>query len=496
MDCFGIFEGGGAKGLAYAGVVRAIQDRQALRFKGYAGTSAGAIVAALLAAGFDWREIFDYEDGTEEPTGALDIEFARYFGGRASGWNAGAYRLYQSLKLVQPILQALYAATGSGFSLDAFVRYFNQILWDRLGERATSKDGVIRFYDMPSDVDLRIVATNLTKGEMTVFSRHFPYFGASVADAVGASIAAPGVFRPRRLFLKLTPDDPGQDHVFVDGGLTCNFPFYLFEADRPWPEGQLVPVVGFRLTEPPGRRVANMVRMLTATISGAQDPRHLPVRNLRLFETPVAIGTFDFLLSAGKKREACREACDRASASLNNMLALLSRSKVTDLLEALRENVAEVTGLELAQLRANIMVRVRDPGPAPGDFGDHMVLFSASDNPDSDHDDCLLLPIGHGAAGRVYQSLEPLECDLRRVGHQQLGLNKYQRRLVKEGMVGIYSFPVLVEGTGGDGDRVLGVLNLDVFGDADPTLLWKDHTVDTQVRYALAFLMILLRGET
>src|SRR5690349_22269497 len=47
----GVFEGGGAKGAAYGPALRAFRD-EGCWFKSVAGASAGAITAALVAAGF------------------------------------------------------------------------------------------------------------------------------------------------------------------------------------------------------------------------------------------------------------------------------------------------------------------------------------------------------------------------------------------------------------------------------------------------------------
>src|SRR5262245_32069806 len=52
----GVFEGGGAKGLAYAGALRALKERKCW-FRAVAGSSAGAITAALIAAGLDFDEM-------------------------------------------------------------------------------------------------------------------------------------------------------------------------------------------------------------------------------------------------------------------------------------------------------------------------------------------------------------------------------------------------------------------------------------------------------
>ncbi len=54
----GLFEGGGAKGLAHVGGLKAAEERK-VRFLGVAGSSAGAIVAALVAVGYTADELFE-----------------------------------------------------------------------------------------------------------------------------------------------------------------------------------------------------------------------------------------------------------------------------------------------------------------------------------------------------------------------------------------------------------------------------------------------------
>src|SRR5512144_2036470 len=49
-DCSGVFEGGGCRASAYAGAYSSAYEH-GVRFSEVAGTSAGAIVAALIAAG-------------------------------------------------------------------------------------------------------------------------------------------------------------------------------------------------------------------------------------------------------------------------------------------------------------------------------------------------------------------------------------------------------------------------------------------------------------
>lgn len=58
MKAFGTFKGGGVKGLAHVGAYKAARDR-GIEFVGVSGTSAGSIVAALIAVGYSPDELFD-----------------------------------------------------------------------------------------------------------------------------------------------------------------------------------------------------------------------------------------------------------------------------------------------------------------------------------------------------------------------------------------------------------------------------------------------------
>lgn len=61
----GVFSGGGIKGFALIGAYQAIEER-GLKFKRVAGTSAGSIVAALIAANYTSKEVY-------QPIDELDL---------------------------------------------------------------------------------------------------------------------------------------------------------------------------------------------------------------------------------------------------------------------------------------------------------------------------------------------------------------------------------------------------------------------------------------
>lgn len=76
-ETYGIFEDGGAKGLAHIGALAAAEEHH-IAFTGVAGSSAGAIVASLIAVGYRPSELFDpaSTDGKQ----IFDHDFVSFFG--------------------------------------------------------------------------------------------------------------------------------------------------------------------------------------------------------------------------------------------------------------------------------------------------------------------------------------------------------------------------------------------------------------------------------
>mgnify|MGYP003484396654 CR=1 FL=1 len=57
----GVFSGGGIKGFAYVGAIQALEEK-GIKFERVAGTSAGAILATFIAAGFNAQELEEIFD--------------------------------------------------------------------------------------------------------------------------------------------------------------------------------------------------------------------------------------------------------------------------------------------------------------------------------------------------------------------------------------------------------------------------------------------------
>jgi NTE family protein len=225
-----VFEGGGVKGIALAGAYRELAER-GYRPACLAGTSAGAIVAALVAAGYRGEEI--------ESLVLHTLRFAD-FADPALGAHLG--RPAEILGLMR----------HRGMHSGARFR-------DWLSEQLAAK-GITRFGDLRDDgasadsrrYRLQVIASDLTARRMLVLPRDAPVLGVDpdeleVAAAVRMSMSVPVLFDPVIHRNECT----GDDHVIVDGALLSNFPVWLFDA----PAGIAPRFPTFGLTlERPGQR--------------------------------------------------------------------------------------------------------------------------------------------------------------------------------------------------------------------------------------------------
>ncbi len=172
MDIDLVFSGGGVKGFALLGAYEAIEEK-GLRWKRLAGTSAGALLSALLSAGYSARDIARLLE---------ELELEQFLDERPlwipfSLWKW--VRLYWHLGLYQ----------GKAF--------------ERWLEAALAARGVRTFQDVPAG-SLYIVASDVTNGRIVVLPDDLAIYGIdpgsfSIAKAVRMSISIPYFFEPVRL---------------------------------------------------------------------------------------------------------------------------------------------------------------------------------------------------------------------------------------------------------------------------------------------------------
>jgi NTE family protein len=264
-----VFEGGGVKGIALAGAVSEAM-RRGHEFVNVAGTSAGAIMASLVASGFGPGEI-------EQVLKGIDFQA---FCDRSP---------LDRLPLLGPVLSV---AIDKGIYEGV---YFERWIGDLLATKGvrTFRDLVIPEYadDERFRYRLQVIATDLTHGEMLVLPRDAGRLGVEpddleVAAAVRMSMSIPYFFEP----VTLTAPDGSRTFV-VDGGVLSNFPVWLLDddsADPPWP------TIGFKLVAPDEDRPAridgpfSMLVALASTMIEAHDRLYIEESD---FARTIAIDT-------------------------------------------------------------------------------------------------------------------------------------------------------------------------------------------------------------
>jgi NTE family protein len=153
---------GGARGLAHIGVIRML-EREGVTVDVVAGSSMGALVAAAWASGRTADELEQI---------AMQVKGKRWF-----------------LKLLNPMFP------GAGVVRGLSVYHFLETIMDGV----TFDDTMI---------PVKIVACDYHTMEEVVFER------GKLVDAIRASIAIPGIFRPMK----------HQGHTLIDGGLASPVP--------------------------------------------------------------------------------------------------------------------------------------------------------------------------------------------------------------------------------------------------------------------------------
>lgn len=282
-----VFQGGGVKGIALVGAYSVLSE-EGYRPQNVAGTSAGAIVATLIAAGYT----------ADELEGMLaETPFSTFLDG---GWEDRIPFLGAPLSIL------LDQGIHEGRAFDEWMR-------ERLAAKGVGRFGDLVVPEFADDARYRhrvqVVASDVTARRLLVLPMDAPSLGIEpdemdVALAVRMSMSIPIVFEPVR---HRAPDGT---HVIVDGGMLSNFPVWLFDSeDIPdWP------TFGLKLVDPGPREpvvrsglgafgwgpfgaTVDYLTGLVATMVDAHDKLHLErsdfVRTIPISNLGVEATAFD-----------------------------------------------------------------------------------------------------------------------------------------------------------------------------------------------------------
>ncbi|WP_338451660.1 patatin-like phospholipase family protein [Niallia oryzisoli] len=272
----GVFSGGGIRGIALIGAIEEIEKR-GYQFARVAGASAGAIIAALTAAGYKSKEIFTLID---------DMDLTMLLDERKS------FLPFSLTKWV-----ALYWTLGL-YKGDALEEWLEEML---------ARKGLRTFSDLPHQ-KLRIVASDITNGRLMVIPDDLNQYGLdpksfSIARAVRMSCSIPYFFEPVRLKVDR------ETIIIVDGGVLSNFPIWLFENEHNQRER---PIIGIKLSpktdEMPKNKIENAIQLFKAlfeTMKDAHDARHISSKQEKdiIFIPSTGVFATEFALTDEMKQE-------------------------------------------------------------------------------------------------------------------------------------------------------------------------------------------------
>jgi NTE family protein len=197
-----VLSGGGARGLAHIGVIKALEENH-IPIDYVAGTSAGAIVGCMYAQGYSPAQmdsIVNTDDFISWATGILDENYSYYF--RKKEDNASWMNLKFSLdSVIQTTLPTnLVNSVPIDFAL----------MENTAGVIAKAKYNFDSLF-----VPFRCVAADIENKQTVVFRK------GDLAQAVRASAAFPFYFKPI-LF---------EGKILYDGGMYNNFPADVLLSD-------------------------------------------------------------------------------------------------------------------------------------------------------------------------------------------------------------------------------------------------------------------------
>ncbi len=305
----GVFEGGGVRGVAFLGALRCCHDL-GVRWRKLAGTSAGAITAAVLATDLSI-------DDLEELLGQLDYSIFLSKKNSPLILNGDPADDLQS-----PVWTLLF------LTISRQMGEYSSLPFRQWLETTLAQGHLRTFADVKAKVkdrELKVVISNLSRGEMLVIPDDLQRRESadsdalyeqlqlksaedfSVAEAVRLSMSIPLFFEPGKL---------GND-LIVDGGILSNFPLWIYDK-----QSGATPIAprwftfGFRLIDTGIENQVNIsspVSLLSAmftTMMKARDRYHQREmdrgRVINIDVTEAGVTATDFNLDADRKAKLYR----------------------------------------------------------------------------------------------------------------------------------------------------------------------------------------------
>lgn len=197
-----VFSGGGAKGLAHIGVLKALEENN-IPIDYIVGTSMGGIVGGMYASGYSPAEI---------EAVALSPDFQNW----VSGNFKSQYRYFFSKKPENPSFLSAKLQVDTGFNFKLRSNLINDVplnfaLLELYGQASANAKGDFNKLFVP----FRCIVADVFSQEM------IPVAKGNLTEAIRGTFTVPLVYRPVKV----------DDKYVFDGGLYNNFPVDVLKKD-------------------------------------------------------------------------------------------------------------------------------------------------------------------------------------------------------------------------------------------------------------------------
>ncbi len=462
MQAYAVMDGGGVKGAALAGCIRAAEDA-GIELIGFGGTSAGSIIALLACVGYSGQELAQLmttELKLSELLKSVKEPLALLKQLPADLSKLGLLNVYSTLNRYREIgrtLQKDLGLTGCDELQEALLKLVRVKLGEDVAEDFTFSD--LRALGRRP---LKVVASDLSRRRPVVFSAVDE--NAPVLSAVRGSMSYPFIFKPLI----------HNERRFVDGGLCSNLPAFVFDTERAQDRR---PLIAFDLVSPPRQPpipygVGNFIADLLETALEAGDYLRRQSKDFYRVEipTPEGIGTLDFDISSEKLGSLVEVGYNRTSQFIFRELApwtqaetLVERlqalyapaEEVRFVLQRFADNLSNVLGI--TSVRASVML--------PTGRETRIVVYQVGMDADPDQD--LEIAQDAGCSGDCWEGKEPAYADLERTAATptEFGLTPQQQAKVRPDRRAMLSVPVFDRIPIGERDNpdppLIGVLSFD-----------------------------------
>jgi NTE family protein len=331
-----VLSGGGIKGLAFVGAYEELEKKYKI-FGNIAGVSVGALVGALIAAGYTSYELikilkdFDFSNFMIRNKEYLNISIAQRIRNllqdkKTLSDNDISILLYKQdypeLSLIRRDGEDFKGSRGNFLiNLIAFSKknaFMNGELLEKWVAQLLANKGIHTFNDLrggivdkvnPRGYKVRMTAVDANMGKVIVLPDDIAFYNIDpdkleVAKAIRMSTCVPYAFEPVVLMKK--ENNHSKPHYILDGGVLDNFPVWLIDST------QLNNIIGLKLESSESKELLEAENMLKKLLVLSHDtgvPKnsynidnivHINTGNISFLDFNISREEQDFLYKQGK----------------------------------------------------------------------------------------------------------------------------------------------------------------------------------------------------